>query len=107
MKDSRKPGKIRRKSPPPAASANIQKTLGGRNHREDDHWRSSENRPNHRASDGHHQHRHGTHRRQLRDHYSAESWLRITGVAIVALAAAEMEKWTRFSRLLSEHAIPE
>jgi magnesium-transporting ATPase (P-type) len=38
---------------------------------------------------------------------SAESWLRIVVVAAVAFAVVEIEKWLRFGRGRSEHALPE
>ena len=37
---------------------------------------------------------------------AAESWLRIVGVAAIAFAAVEFEKWIRFGRRRSEHAVP-
>ena len=37
----------------------------------------------------------------------AESWLRIAGVAAVAFAAVELEKWIRFGGRRGAHAIPE
>ena len=38
---------------------------------------------------------------------TAESWLRIAGVAGAAFVAVEIEKWTRFGGRRGEHAIPE
>jgi Ca2+-transporting ATPase len=37
----------------------------------------------------------------------AESWLRIAGVAAVAFAAVELEKWIRYGGRRGEHATPE
>jgi len=37
----------------------------------------------------------------------AESWLRIVGVAAVAFAVVEFEKWLRFGRGRGSHALPE
>ena len=38
---------------------------------------------------------------------SAESWLRIFGVAALAFVAVEIEKWIRFGGRRGEHALPE
>jgi hypothetical protein len=38
---------------------------------------------------------------------SGASWLRIVGVAAVAFAAVELEKWIRLGRHRGEHVIPE
>ena len=38
---------------------------------------------------------------------SGASWLRIVGVAAVAFAAVELEKWIRLGRRRGEHAIPD
>jgi len=38
---------------------------------------------------------------------SAESWLRIVGVAAVAFTIVEIEKWLRYGRSRGDHALPE
>jgi hypothetical protein len=38
---------------------------------------------------------------------NAGSWLRIAGVAVVAVAIVEFEKWIRYGGRRGDHAVPE